>query len=202
MYSNLPRFQVELAGLDCKTVNSWVVIRLWGENKGIFQTCQTFVLYNIAFGVRYLKDLWCQASWAAISKGSIYVYIHHSYFRLYLYQFDPVSRLDVRQCSFQLKKNPFCTAKMCIYMYYIYICLKYINQMFDYIILHPFLLLFALKQLPGGHFLVVPLGVTQKTVPIEVVGYLVMRSGRQNAKVFAKQVLTSGRLGVVHASGG
>ena len=125
MYSNLPRFQVELAGLDCKTVNSWVVIRLWGENKGIFQTCQTFVLY-IVFGVRYLKDLWCQASWAAIFKGSIYVYIyiHHSYFSLFLYQFDPVSRLNVRQCSFQLKKSTFCTVKMCIYKsctIYIYI---------------------------------------------------------------------------------
>lgn len=144
MYSNLPRFQVELAGLDCKTVNSLVVIRSWGENKGIFQTCQTFVLY-IAFGVRYLKDLWCQASWAAIFKGSIYVYIHHSYFSLYLDQFDPVSRLDVRQCSFQLKKALFVQQRcVCIYIYIYRSCTIYMSKIYQSNVwLHPFSLFFA-----------------------------------------------------------
>lgn len=103
---------------------------------------------------------------------------------------------SVRSC-FQIRctsvfisteESPFCTAKMCVYIYIfidhvLYICLKYINQMFDYIHFH----CSSLKTTSWGSLGVV-LRVTP-SVPTEVVGYLVMRSGRQNAKVFAKQVL-------------
>ena len=68
--------------------------------------------------------------------------------------------------------------------------------------LHPFLTVLRFKTTSWQSFFGGGWGSHSESVPIEVVGYLVMRSGRQNAKVFAKQVLTSGRLGVVHASGG